>query len=581
MITQFKYHSISRNLTLGLFIAFGLVTSLTLYASLRFSSHQAAIELETKAEEYITSLVDILAVPLWHFNEQVIEAIGKSYAQNDLIAGLRINGEVGNWDFTVEKPDQKIMVSRTGTITYQGDYLGTVTISMSSRYYSLFNRRFFWSYAVTLLLMIVILSLLSGGLLRQLLKKPFMQFVDLVNAYASGDQEAFSQHITYIELQPLIAVLKQMGEKISARTDELQQEITERKRKERELQDSLAEIQRLQEQLQTENIYLREEIRLEHNFDEIIGQSEELRYVLSKVEQVAPTDTTVLIFGETGTGKELVARALHHASPRKDYPLVKVNCAALPAHLIESELFGHEKGAFTGAHTKQLGRFELAHRGTIFLDEIGELPLELQPKLLRVLQDGEFERLGSSQTIKVDVRVIAATNRNLKEEVRVGRFRRDVFYRLSVYPLSVPPLREHPNDIPLLVQVFVQKFSKKLGKQIETIPQKTMNALQQYPWPGNIRELENVIERAVITTQNNTLCADLPKTPELRFEIYKTLEEVEREHILRILEHTNWKINGDDGAAFILDLHPNTLRSRMQKLGIKGKRKYAQRELTV
>jgi len=359
-----------------------------------------------------------------------------------------------------------------------------------------------------------------------------------------------------------------LEELVEERTTELQREIAEHKRTEQKLQTSLTEIQRLKEQLQAENIYLREEIRLEHNFDEIIGQDEGLKHVLFKVEQVASTDTTVLILGETGTGKELIARAIHHSSPRKDRPLVKVNCAALPAHLIESELFGHEKGAFTGATTKQIGRFELADGASIFLDEIGELPLELQSKLLMVLQDGEFGRLGSPRTIRVDVRVIAATNRDLETEVHAGRFRQDLYYRLNVYPLSVPPLRERPDDIPLLVQVFVQKFSKKLGKPIARIPQKAMSALQHYAWPGNVRELENVIERAVITTQDETLRVELPKTSTLTIEKHKTLEEMERDHILHILEETNWKINGEDGAAHLLGLHPSTLRFRMQKLGI-------------
>jgi DNA-binding NtrC family response regulator len=341
-----------------------------------------------------------------------------------------------------------------------------------------------------------------------------------------------------------------------------------------ELQDALREVQQLREQLEAENIYLRQEIDQEHNVDGsnggIIGQSQALRYVLANVNQVAPTNTTVLITGETGTGKELIARALHQASRRNSRPLVKVNCAALPAQLIESELFGHEKGAFTGATAKQVGRFELAHGGTIFLDEIGELPLELQPKLLRVLQDGEFERLGNPQTITVDARVIAATNRNLPAEVQAGRFRQDLYYRLHVYPLHMPPLRERLEDIPPLVESFVQKFNKILDKQVDTIPQHIMSALQQYAWPGNIRELENVIERAVITARDRMLRIDIP------LEIApavgagdKPLKEIERAYILHILAKTAWKIEGSHGAATILGLHPSTLRSRMQKLDIK------------
>ncbi|MBT3260248.1 MAG: sigma 54-interacting transcriptional regulator, partial [Deltaproteobacteria bacterium] len=251
--------------------------------------------------------------------------------------------------------------------------------------------------------------------------------------------------------------------------------------------------------------YLQEEIKLEYNYENIIGQSDEINYVLYKVEQIAGSDTTVLVLGETGTGKELVARAIHSLSARKDRALVKINCATLPANLIESELFGHEKGAFTGAHVKQLGRFEVANGATLFLDEIGELPLELQPKLLRVIQDGEFERLGSSQTIKVDARIIAATNRDLEEEVRKNRFREDLWYRLNVFPITVPPLRERKTDISLLVDHFVAKISKRLGKSVEDIPTTVMNALQNYHWPGNIRELENVLERAVINSSGPKL----------------------------------------------------------------------------
>jgi PAS domain S-box-containing protein len=348
------------------------------------------------------------------------------------------------------------------------------------------------------------------------------------------------------------------------------QDITERKQAELDLQAALCEIKDLKEKLEVERAYLQEEIKLEYNYDNIIGQSDGLNYVLYKVEQIASNDTTVLVLGETGTGKELVARAIHGLSPRKDRTLVKVNCATLPSNLIESELFGHEKGAFTGAHARQLGRFEVADGGTLFLDEIGELPLELQPKLLRVIQDGEFERLGSSGTIKVDVRVIAATNRNLEEEVRQGRFREDLWYRLSIFPITVPPLRERREDIALLVEFFVDKISKRLGKSIENIPMSVMNTLQEYQWPGNVRELENVLERAAINSSGPKLrLVDELKAPHKDLApTQKTLGDVEHDHIVRVLEQTNWKVSGKNGAAKILGLNRSTLRARIRKLGI-------------
>ena len=322
---------------------------------------------------------------------------------------------------------------------------------------------------------------------------------------------------------------------------------------------------------QEENVYLREEAKLERHFGEIVGRSNVVRRVLRKMEQVAATDATVLITGETGTGKELVARAIHRESARRDRPLVKVNCAALPPTLIESELFGHEKGSFTGAVGRKIGRFELADGGTLFLDEIGELPMEVQPKLLRVLQDGEFERLGSAQSIRADVRVIAATNRDLSQDVQARRFRADLFYRLNVYPISVPPLRQRREDIPLLVEHFVRVLSKKMGKEITAVAPSTLEALRSYHWSGNVRELANVIERAVITTTGTvlqisniteTLPATAPHQPS------KTLEEMEREYIAAVSEATGWRIEGPDGAAKILGLHPSTLRARMQKLRI-------------
>ncbi len=323
--------------------------------------------------------------------------------------------------------------------------------------------------------------------------------------------------------------------------------------------------------LQAHNVYLQEEIKLTHNFEELIGSSTSLKTVLKNVERVAPTDSTVLITGETGTGKELIARAIHNVSLRKDRPLVKVNCAAIPAGLIESELFGHEKGAFTGALTKKMGRFEIADKGTIFLDEIGELPLDLQSKLLRILQEGEFERVGGTRTFKVNVRVIAASNRNLEQLSKSGHYRPDLYYRLNVFPIHLPALRERQDDIPLLTQYFVRKFAANFGKKINRIPEPLWTVLQRYPWPGKIRELEHVIERAVILTEGPELAVvDWLSPPSQTGEggTLITLEELERDHIVRTLEHTNWRVSGEKGAAKILGLNPTTLEARMKKLGI-------------
>jgi PAS domain S-box-containing protein len=353
----------------------------------------------------------------------------------------------------------------------------------------------------------------------------------------------------------------------------LEIDITKRKQAEKALKKAFSKIKQLKDQLQAENVYLTEQIKQEHYFDEIIGQSDALKYLLFKVKQVAPTKSTVLILGETGTGKDLIARAIHNLSPRKDRPLVKVNCATLPSNLIESELFGHEKGAFTSADDKKIGRFEIANRATIFLDEISELPLELQSKLLRVVEDGEFERLGGSRTIKVNVRILTATNRNLEQEVREGRFRQDLWYRLNVYPISVPALRERTEDIPLLVDCFMKRFAKELGKSIEKVSQETMSVLQGYHWPGNVRELKNVIERSAISSQGSVLKIsdrlETPKEMDLRRTSRRTLQEIERDYILQVLEETNWRIEGKKGAALLLDLNPSTLRARLRKLGIK------------
>jgi PAS domain S-box-containing protein len=339
-----------------------------------------------------------------------------------------------------------------------------------------------------------------------------------------------------------------------------------------DLQNALAEVERLKVRLEEENKYLQQEIKYSSNFEEIISKSKKFKHILTQIERVAPTSSTVLILGETGTGKELIARAIHNISKRRDRVLVKVNCAALPSSLIESELFGHEKGAFTGAIAKKIGRFELADRGTIFLDEIGEIPLELQPKLLRVLQEGEFERLGNSQTIKVDVRIIAATNIDLQEAVNNGEFREDLFYRLNVFPVNVIPLRERKEDIPLLANHFLLKLSTRIGKHINIITNKTMDELINYNWPGNIRELENIIERSVIITQGNKLnLSDSLSSSTIKFnnEEITTIEENEKNHILKALEFTNWKISGETGAAKLLGIKRTTLEARIKKLNIK------------
>ncbi len=397
--------------------------------------------------------------------------------------------------------------------------------------------------------------------------------------FKHGDDELFSfllsanSLVTHKGVIGIVVVMvdisehKKLDVALQKAYDEVEQVVEERTV---ELRTALSEIKSLKDQLEAENIYFRQELKTKHKLGHILGQSDSLKYVLYRAEQVAPTNTTVLILGETGTGKELIAAAIHDMSPRRDRPLITVNCAALPGNLIESELFGREKGAFTGADTRQVGRFEVANGSTLCLDEIGELPLELQAKLLRVIQHGEFERLGSSHTIKVDVRIVATTNRNLEEEVRKGRFRQDLYYRLNVFPITVPPLRQRKDDIPLLVEAFIERYARKLGKQITSVQKTTMKTLQDYPWPGNVRELESVLERAAILCSGRVLkLADRLEisSPSVSSTI-RTLEEVERSQIQKILSETRWRIEGKDGAAAILGLHPSTLRARMHKLRI-------------
>jgi len=341
-----------------------------------------------------------------------------------------------------------------------------------------------------------------------------------------------------------------------------------RKQMEEQLKERLQEIENLKQRLEKENIYLQQEIKLLSEHSEIVGQSSIMKNVLAQAEQVAQTDSTVLILGETGTGKELLARAIHRMSSRKDRVLVTVNCASLPPTLIESELFGREKGAYTGALTRMVGRFELADGSTVFLDEIGELPHDVQSKLLRVLEQGRFERLGSTKPLQVNVRIIAATNRDLIQDVKEGKFRSDLFYRLNVFPILIPPLRERAGDIPLMVWAFVKEFQKMMGKEIQSIPRKTMEALQSYPWPGNVRELRNVIEHAMILNRDKSLVVSMPGLAPFEAQHASHLDDVERRHIMSVLQRTGWRVAGKGGAAEALGLKRTTLYSKMKKLGI-------------
>jgi DNA-binding NtrC family response regulator len=405
------------------------------------------------------------------------------------------------------------------------------------------------------------------------------EMVDKVKGFAAGGMDYVTKPFQSEELLARIEThldLKRAKEALQKAHDNLEARVQERTadlaRVTEQLQERLQEIEQLKQRLEGENIYLQKEIQSLTEHTEIVGQSPGMRKVLAQAEQVSLTESTVLLLGETGTGKELLARAIHSMSGRKTQSLMTVNCASLPPTLIESELFGRERGAYTGALTKMVGRFEVADGSTLFLDEIGELSLDLQSKLLRVLEEGKFERLGSTKTLRTDVRIIAATNRDLAREVKEGKFRKDLYYRLNVFPIEIPPLRERREDIPLLVWAFVREFQKRMGKEIESIPRKSLDLLQTYPWPGNVRELKNVIERAMIVSSGKTLTVQIPKPAFLETEDNLSLKDTERRHILDVLERAGWRVAGKSGAAEILGLNRSTLLSKMKKLGIRRPR---------
>jgi chemotaxis protein methyltransferase CheR len=519
--------------SISLFLAFAL-------------AHTTLVDLGLLASPYLISYFFLAIV--WVTSYQLANDVAKSS-----VLSQKVRSDEHRWRSLLEGIDLLVLRIRAdGTIDYGNPHLYTVS-----------------GYPVEELVGEHIRVLLPENEREPVLTK-------LVGTARGESESGFEARLQTKsgELRTIVwrNVLFQGSEEAPAEVLSVGSDVTEQREAEQARDKALAQIKALTSQLEEENLYLKEEIKLEGVFSNIIGESEALKYVLFRIEQVAPTNTTVLIQGETGVGKELVARALHERSDRSTGSFVRLNCAALPANLVESELFGHLAGAFTDARSKRVGRFELANGGTLFLDEVSELPLDLQPKLLRVLQDGEFESVGSSETKKTDVRLIAATNRDLEAEVGAGRFREDLFYRLHVYPITVPPLRDRRQDIALLVEYFLPRICARVGRTVREVPSGVLRILESYSWPGNVRQLQNVLEESVVISTGGVL--RLPTHfgsapgPETGPTAFKALAEFERDYIQRVLEATDGRVGGGGGAAEILGLHPNTLRSRMKKLEI-------------
>ena len=581
----YRKSSIKKDLivSIGLTVlAVGLFVGILSYF---FSIRNISVTLQRGAEDSSRELAEILSEPLWNFNTETIALVCKTSFESPGTAGVRVIDHKGRALFEQGDFNTNDVYLSSRHITFRNTKIGEVYIAVSKRVMETKKREALITTIAFVLGSIVPCIFIIYYMLHIVFSRRFVQLQDIISNISDGNYDVALPQNPKSEIQVLLDDFKSLSSKLKDRerdiqekntylqsiNEMLQKEINQRKEQEAALEKAYNEIELYKRRLEDDNIFLREEIKQEYNYEEIIGNSIALQKVLQQVEKVSKTDTAVLVLGESGVGKELIVRAIHNSGTRSDRPMIKINCAAIPDHLIESELFGHEKGAFSGADKRRLGRFEVAHESTLFLDEVGELPLSLQSKLLRVLESGEFERLGSNKTIKTDVRIIAASNRNLNSMVNTGEFRLDLLHRLNVFTIHVPPLRSRKEDIAQLVDHFVEKLGKKLGIRVSHITSSAMEELAEYDWPGNIRELAHVLERSIICATDSVLRElELPrsmKSPQIASD--PAIKTMERDHIKKVMIQTNWIIEGPRGAAKVLDMSPSTLRYRLKKFGLK------------